>query len=115
MSKVKLDELSNSIKERFGEKALNKAEIISNERFGDKSKLKCKFYSSILEGEIDINQIWTSNDVVESIKNKIDSASEDKKIKIILDVIDGYDNKDPKTRELLKKYNRYLEKAKSGV
>ena len=93
----------------------NRTSMIATERFGQKENLKIKFYQSILEGYINPSELWTNDDTILSLKSKIDSVSDNDKEKIILEILDTYDTKDPKIKELLRKYERYLKKFQSEV
>ncbi len=101
----------NSLKEKVGEKLFNKASIIADERFGKKENLKIKFYQSIIEGYIDTSEMWTSDENVEFIKSKLEKSSDEDRVKIIHDIVNTYDTSDPKVRDLVKKYERYLNKV----
>ncbi len=107
------EEIINSLKEKLGDKIFNKAEIIANERFGDKNRLKIKFYQSILEGHINPSELWTDDSIISSLKSKIDSVDDSEKEALILNIIDTYNVSDPKIKALLRKYDRYLRKIKS--
>jgi len=112
----KQDQIINSLKEKIGEKLFNRTQIIANSKFGNKEGLKSKFYQSILEGYINPSELWVSDDTVSLLKEKIESAPDNEKEQIILSILDGaYDTSDPKIRELLKKYDRYLKKIQSGL
>lgn len=112
---TKQEKVTNSLKEKIGEKMFNRTSMIATERFGEKLNLKIKFYQSILEGYINPSELWTNDDTILSLKSKIDSVSDNDKEKIILEIIDTYDTKDPKIKELLRKYERYLKKFQSEV
>ena len=115
MMQTKQEKVINSLKEKIGEKLFNKTQIIANERFGGKENLKIKFYQSILEGYINPSELWTSDDTILSLKSKIDSAPDGEKEQLILEILDTYDIKDPKIKELLRKYERYLKKFQSDI
>ena len=112
---TKQEKVINSLKEKLGEKMFNRTSMIATERFGEKQNLKIKFYQSILEGYINPSELWTNDDTILSLKSKIDSVSDNDKEKIILEILDTYDTKDPKIKELLRKYDRYLKKLQSEV
>ena len=112
---TKQEKVINSLKEKLGEKMFNRTSMIATERFGQKENLKNKFYQSILEGYINPSELWTNDDTILSLKSKIDSVSDNDKEKIILEILDTYDTKDPKIKELLRKYERYLKKFQSEV
>jgi hypothetical protein len=112
---TKQEKVINSLKEKIGEKMFKRTSMIATERFGDKQNLKIKFYQSILEGYINPNELWTSDDTISSLKSKIESASDSEKESLIMEILDTYDTKDPKIKELLRKYERYLKKMHSGL
>ena len=112
---TKQEKVINSLKEKLGEKMFNRTSMIATERFGQKENLKIKFYQSILEGYINPSELWTNDDTILSLKSKIDSVSDNDKEKIILEILDTYDTKDPKIKELLRKYERYLKKLQSEL
>ena len=112
---TKQEKVINSLNEKLGEKMFNRTSMIATERFGEKQNLKIKFYQSILEGYINPSELWTNDDTILSLKSKIDSVSDNDKEKIILEILDTYDTKDPKIKELLRKYERYLKKLQSEV
>ena len=112
---TKQEKVINSLKEKLGEKMFNRTSMIATERFGQKENLKIKFYQSILEGYINPSELWTNDDTILSLKSKIDSVSDNDKEKIILEILDTYDTKDPKIKELLRKYERYLRKFQSEI
>ena len=112
---TKQEKVINSLKEKLGEKMFNRTSMIATEKFGQKENLKNKFYQSILEGYINPSELWTNDDTISSIKSKIESVSDNDKEKIILEILDTYDTKDPKIKELLRKYERYLKKFQSEV
>ena len=112
---TKQEKVINSLKEKLGEKMFNRTSMIATERFGQKENLKIKFYQSILEGYINPSELWTNDDTILSLKSKIDSVSDNDKEKIILEILDTYDIKDPKIKELLRKYERYLRKFQSEI
>lgn len=113
----KQDQIINSLKEKIGEKVFNKTQIIANSKFGNKEGLKSKFYQSILDGYINPSELWVSDDTVSLLKEKIESAPDNEKEQIIVSILDGVynDTSDPKIRELLRKYERYLKKIHTGL
>jgi hypothetical protein len=112
---TKQEKVISSLKEKIGEKMFTRTSLIATERFGDKQSLKIKFYQSILEGYINPSELWTNDDTISSLKSKIDSVSDSEKEALILEILDTYDVKDPKIKELLKKYNRYLKKIQTEL
>ena len=112
---TKQEKVVSSLKEKIGEKMFVRTSMIATERFGDKQSLKIKFYQSILEGYINPSELWTNDDTISSLKSKIESVSDNDKEKIILEILDTYDITDPKIKELLRKYERYLKKLQSEI
>ena len=112
---TKQEQVISSLKEKIGEKMFTRTSMIATERFGDKQSLKIKFYQSILEGYINPSELWTNDDTISSLKSKIESVSDNDKEKIILEILDTYDITDPKIKELLRKYERYLKKFQSEI
>jgi hypothetical protein len=112
---TKQEQVISSLKEKIGEKMFTRTSMIATERFGDKQSLKIKFYQSILEGYINPHELWTNDDTISSLKSKIESVSDNEKEKIILEILDTYDIKDPKIKELLRKYERYLKKFQTEL
>jgi hypothetical protein len=106
----KQEKVINSLKEKIGEKMFNRIVLISEEKFGNKQNLKIKFYQSIIDGYINPYEIWTDDENISELKKKIDSATESEKESLIIKIVDTYDTKDPKIKDLLRKYNRYLKK-----
>jgi len=112
---TKQEKVINSLKEKIGEKMFDRTSMIATERFGQKENLKIKFYQSILEGYINPSELWTNDDTISSLKSKIESTPDGEKEKLILEILDTYDTKDPKIKELLRKYDRYLKKFQSEI
>jgi len=112
---TKQEQVISSLKEKIGEKMFTRTSLIATERFGDKQILKIKFYQSILEGYINPSELWTNDDTISSLKSKIESVSDSEKEDLIMEIIDTYDTKDPKIKELLKKYDRYLKKLQTQL
>ena len=101
------ENIITELKEKIGEKNFSRLEIAAEEKFGQKESLKFKYYQNILDGSLDINTIFTSDEVIESIKLKLESfKSEDEKNKYLLEILDTYDVSDPSIRSFLKKYER---------
>ena len=112
---TKQEKVINSLKEKIGEKMFTRTSMIATERFGDKQGLKIKFHQSILEGYINPSELWTNDDTISSLKSKIDSVSDSEKEALIMEILDTYDIKDPKIKELLRKYERFLKKFQSDI
>jgi hypothetical protein len=99
------------VTEKFGEKAYNRISMIGEERFGQRTDLKIKFLQSVIEGYLTPDEIWTSDENISLLKEKIDSTSNDiEKEKILLEILDTYDSKDPKIKLLLRRYSNILSK-----
>jgi len=112
---TKQEKVISSLKEKIGEKMFTRTSMIATERFGDKQGLKIKFYQSILEGYINPSELWTNDDTILSLKSKIDSVSDSEKEALIMEILDTYDITDPKIKELLRKYERFLKKFQSDI
>jgi hypothetical protein len=112
---TKQEQVISSLKEKIGEKMFTRTSMIATERFGDKQGLKIKFYQSILEGYINPHELWTNDDTISSLKSKIESTPDGEKEQLILEILDTYDTKDPKIKELLRKYERYLKKFQTEL
>lgn len=106
----KLEALKEQIVSKFGEKSFDRLSLIAQERFGNKNDLKLKFFQSVIEGYIKTEEIWASDDTITLLKEKIESVTEDKKEELLLEILDTYDPKDPKVKQLLKKYSNILSK-----
>lgn len=107
----KLQNLIQLVTEKFGEKAYNRISMIGEERFGQRTDLKIKFLQSVIEGYLTPDEIWTSDENISLLKEKIDSTSNDiEKEKILLEILDTYDSKDPKIKLLLRRYSNILSK-----
>ena len=111
----KIENLTQILTEKYGEKTFTRISIIGEERFGSKNNLKIKFLESVIEGYLKPDEIWTSDESINLLKEKIESTPDDKKEKLLLEILDTYDTKDPKIKELLRKYERYLKKFQSEV
>lgn len=106
----KVEALKEQIVSKFGEKSFDRLSLIAQERFGKKTDLKLKFFQSVIEGYIKTEDIWVSDETIVLLKEKIDSITDDKKEELLLEILDTYDPKDPKVRQLLKKYSNILSK-----
>jgi hypothetical protein len=107
----KLQNLIQLVTEKFGEKAYNRISMIGEERFGQRTDLKIKFLQSVIDGYLTPDEIWTSDENISLLKEKIDSTSNDvEKEKILLEILDTYDSKDPKIKLLLRRYSNILSK-----
>lgn len=109
--KEKLQELTEKLTEKFGQKAINRIEIMSKEKFGDKTSLKVKFYQSIFEGYINPTQLFTTDENIEALRMKIENTPDSKKEEVILEIVDNmYDIYNPMWKGLFKKYQHILAK-----
>jgi hypothetical protein len=106
----KIEFLKEKIVSKFGEKSFDRLSIIAQERFGKKTDLKLKFFQSVIEGYIKTEDIWVSDETIILLKEKIDSTPDDKKETLLLEILDTYDTKDPKVKQLLIKYSKILSK-----
>ena len=106
----KLESLTKQLTEKFGQKTLARINMISEERFGKKVDFKIKFLQSIIEGHIKPDELWVSDENIKYLKQKIESTPDDKKEKLFLEILDTYDTKDPKVKELMRKYSHILSK-----
>ena len=106
----KLQSIEGQVIEKFGQKTYNRISIISTERFGQKTDLKIKFLQSIIEGYIKPDELWTSDENINDLQNKIERTPDSKKEEILLEILDTYDSKDPKIKLLLRRYSSILEK-----
>lgn len=106
----KLQLIQGHLIEKFGQKTFNRIDLITNERFGQKTDLKIKFFQSVIEGYIKPDELWTSDENIETLRIKIENTPDIKKEEVLLEILNTYDTKDPKIRILLKKYSSILEK-----
>lgn len=103
-------EIEEILKEKIGERNFKRAKLISENKFGHRTNLIEKYYKSIIEGYLDINDEWSDDYIIEIIKNKYNKV-EDKK-KFIEEIMETYDMKDDKTRYIMEKYVRALKNNK---
>lgn len=103
----KQEKIINSLKEKIGEKLFTRTLIFANEKFGNKESLKFKLYQSILDGYINPSEIWSDDDIILSLKDRINSSSEIDKEKLITEIIDTYDIKNPKIKDILKRIKKH--------
>jgi ATP-dependent helicase YprA (DUF1998 family) len=96
--------------EKYGEKTFTRISMIGEERFGKKTDLRIKFLQSVIEGYLKPDEIWTSDESINLLKEKIESTPDDKKEKLLLEILDTYDSKDPKIKLLLRRYSNILSK-----
>lgn len=106
----KLENLTQILTEKYGEKTFARISMIGEERFGSKTNLKIKFFQSVIEGYLKPDEIWTSDESINLLKEKIESTPDDKKEKLLLEILDTYDPKDPKIKLLLRRYSNILSK-----
>ena len=106
----KLKAIQEQLIDKFGQKAFNRVEIIATEKFGQKTDIKMKFFQSVIEGYINPDELWTSDENIETLRIKIEKTPDAKKEEVLLEILDTYDSKDPKIKMLLKKYSPILEK-----
>ena len=103
--KEKLESLSKILTEKYSEKIFNRISMIVEERFGEKTNLKIKFLQLVIDGYVKPDEIWASDETISLLKEKIDSIPDDKKEKLLLEILDTYDPKDTKIRLLLRRYS----------
>lgn len=107
----KQEQVIQRLKEKIGEKSFKKAELMADSKFGQKESLKAKFYESILDGFININELNPSEEEILLIVNKIESASDEDREKVMLEIIDStYDITNPKIKAVIRKHALYLQK-----
>ena len=107
----KQEQVIQRLKEKIGEKSFKKAQLMADSKFGQKESLKVKFYESILDGFININELNPSEDEILLIVNKIESASDEDRERVMLEVIDStYDITNPKIKAVLRKHEREFKK-----
>ena len=96
--------------EKFGQKSLDKAKIIADSRFGEKKKLKLKFYKSVLDGTISLEDQWVDDKVIDQILTKFKSTPDEKKLEFINNIINNYDTSQPQIKSLIDKYKKLSER-----
>lgn len=99
-------DLINEISNKYGEISSKRAVIIADIKFKSKDKLKIKFYESVLDGNININDEWSNDSIISEIKSNILSLPKDKINGYIKMIMSAYDTK--KDQNLIKTYKRYL-------
>jgi len=100
--------IETKLQEKIGILSFKRAKIIADSRFGEKQKLKNKFYQSILEGYISIDKEWVDESIIKSISDRLQSSSDDKKREIILSIVNTYDITQPQVKEILAKYKKFI-------
>ena len=76
----------------------------------NKTNLIEKYYKSLLNGYLDINEEWSNDFVIELMQNKFQKT--ENKMEFIQTILDTYDTKDDKTRNILEKYMRAIRNNK---
>jgi hypothetical protein len=102
--------IEEKLKEKIGEKLFRRAQLIAENRFGYKANLISKYYQSIYDGYISLDEEWSDESIISILKNKFDKASHEDKISFINEIMWTYDEKDGKTKYILEKYHRALKK-----
>ena len=69
-----------------------------------------KYYKSLLDGYLDIDEEWSNDFVIEMIQNKFNKV--ENKIGFLQEILDTYDTKNDKTRQVLEKYLRAIRNNK---
>lgn len=100
--------IEEKLQEKIGTLSFNRAKIIANSRFGNKEKLKIKFYQSVLDGYINIDKEWTDESIIKSISDKLQSSSDSEKSEIVTSIVSTYDSKQPQIAAILSKYKKFI-------
>ena len=103
-------EIEVKLKEKVGEKLFKRAQLISENKFGHRTNLIEKYYKSILDGYLDINDEWSDEYIIELIAHKFKTSPN--KEALLNEIISTYDMKDDKTRMVLEKYLRAIKNHK---
>jgi hypothetical protein len=103
-------DIEEKLREKLGEKNFKRAQLISQNKFGYKTHLVEKYYKSLLDGYLHIEEEWSNDYVVEMIKNRFDRVED--KSGFIQEILDTYDTRDDKTRQVLEKYLRAIRNNK---
>lgn len=105
-----MEDIEIKLKEKLGDKNFKRAQLISHNKFGHKTNLIEKYYKSLLNGYLDINEEWSNDFVIELMQNKFQKT--ENKMEFIQTILDTYDTKDDKTRNILEKYMRAIRNNK---
>ncbi len=100
--------IETKLQEKIGILSFKRAKIIADSRFGEKQKLKNKFYQSVLEGHISIDKEWVDESIIKSISDRLQSSPDDKKREIILSIVNTYDITQPQVKDILAKYKKFI-------
>ena len=103
-------DIEEKLKEKLGDKNFKRAKLISENKFGHKMNLVEKYYKSLLDGYLDIDEEWSNDFVIEMIQNKFNKV--ENKIGFLQEILDTYDTKNDKTRQVLEKYLRAIRNNK---
>lgn len=105
-----MNEIENILIEKIGDKKFKRAKLLAENKFGQKRYLIEKYYKSMIDDYISIDDEWANEDTIDIITSKIEKLDISEKINIINDIISTYDIKDGKTKYILEKYQRALKK-----
>jgi hypothetical protein len=100
-------DIENIILEKMGEFSLRRAKILADSKFGDKIKLKIKFYQSILDGYVNIDKEWDDKSTISLISSRLSSATEEEKRDILSNIMDVYAS-NPKLKSIISKYKKFI-------
>jgi hypothetical protein len=100
--------IETTLQEKIGATSFNRAKIIAESRFGEKQKLKNKFYQSVIEGHINIDKEWVDESTIKLISESLQIAPDSRKKEIISSIMDTYDTTQPQVKAILVKYKKYL-------
>jgi hypothetical protein len=105
-----MEDIEEQLREKLGEKNFKRAQLISHNKFGYKTHLIDKYYKSLLNGYLDIEEEWSNDFVIEMIQNRFDKT--ENKMEFLQEILDTYDTKNDKTRQVLEKYLRAIRNNK---
>jgi len=105
-----MEDIEIQLKEKLGEKNFKRAQLISHNKFGYKTNLIEKYYKSLLNGYLDINEEWSNDFVIEMLANRFNKV--ENKMEFIQEILDTYDTRDDRTRNILEKYMRAIRNNK---
>jgi len=69
-----MEDIEIQLKEKLGEKNFKRAQLISHNKFGYKTNLIEKYYKSLLNGYLDINEEWSNDFVIEMLANRFNKV-----------------------------------------
>lgn len=100
--------IETTLQEKIGVASFNRAKIIAESRFGEKQKLKNKFYQAVLEGHISIDKEWVDESTIKLISESLSLAPDSRKKEIISSIMETYDANQPQVKSVLAKYKKFL-------